>query len=326
MSMFRDTPKIRPTLDSVDDYERYGRLSARAWPTLDDMEVVFRSNRLHDMLDILRGTAKIAEPSEPYQQQAIRYWRRTQRQHHAKQKAYWIRKQTEARYRQQLCNYMDEGVKAMAGKGLSDLGLKDEVLPAQSFDDLPEFGGFTPPPQPGPYRFQLPGNLSRVWEAYDYGDKGQRLRMLLDKDAPLLIVQSPGGKANGDTFQTRISNQERKRGKDGPEASDMDYLLKAFGEKQRPQTNKAYHAAVLKYQGKEFGADLTYSFVCSDSRDIRVYDASGKLQPVEGQKGCGKRYYQKDIQRQEDGSYPHEIQCSCGGILRVFAGLENFRA
>ena len=45
------------------------------------------------------------------------------------------------------------------GKSLQDLGLKDEVLPTagQALADLPEFGSFREPPQPGAYRFQLRG-------------------------------------------------------------------------------------------------------------------------------------------------------------------------
>lgn len=217
----------------------------------------------------------------------------------------------------------------MSGKGLQDLGLKDEAMPAQSFDDLPEFGGFTPPPQPGPYRFQLPGNLSKVWEVYDWADKGQRLRMLLDKDAPLLIVQSPGGRSNNDTFQTRISNQERKRGKDGPEASDMDYLLKALGEKARPKNNREYVAAITKNAGKEFGADIEYSYVCNDKKNIWVYESeaeNAKLIEVENKPGCGKKYYQKDVTKSEDGTFPHQIECTCGGMVRCFANVSNFRA
>lgn len=217
----------------------------------------------------------------------------------------------------------------MSGKALHDLGLKEEALPAQSFDDLPEFGGFTLPPQPGLYRFKLPGDLSRSWEAYDAPNKGQRVRLLLDKDAPLYIVQSPGNKANGDTFQTRISNQERKRGKEGTvEASDMDYLVKALGETSRPKNNKEYVQVVNKHAGKEFGAEVSYSFVCRDDKPIRAYDAQQKLQEVAGQNGCGSKYYQKDItgMRNEAGEYPTEIACKCGGILRAFANLDSFRS
>ena len=43
------------------------------------------------------------------------------------------------------------------GKGLNDLGLNDEQMPEQTYDDLPEFGGFAPPPQPGQYRFGSSG-------------------------------------------------------------------------------------------------------------------------------------------------------------------------
>lgn len=222
------------------------------------------------------------------------------------------------------------------GKSLQDLGLTEEALPAQSFDDLPDFGGFAPPPQPGPYRFTLPGDLSAVWDLIDTV-KGQRIRMVLDRDAPLLIAQSPGGKVNNETFQTRLSNVERKRGKDGPEASDLDYLLRALGVKTRPTTNKAYILAVSALAGKTFGADITYSFQCREDKPIYVYDTDGTLKPVEGSEGCGKRYYQKDLTRDEKGEFPIQLQCTgrvirdgveteCGAILRGFANLENLRS
>lgn len=217
----------------------------------------------------------------------------------------------------------------MAGKGLQDLGLKDEKLPEQTFDDLPEFGGFAPPPQPGAYRWRLPssGVLARAWETVDT-DKGQRLKLLLDKDAPLTIVQSPGGKINGDTFQTRLTTQERKRGKDGPEASDIDYLLKAFGEKSRPPSQKAIADKVISFGDKEFGSDLEYSYRCDPNRDIYAKGEDGKAVKVDGTKGCGAKYYQKDVadMRGENGEYPHEILCTCGALVRAFANLTNFRA
>lgn len=208
-------------------------------------------------------------------------------------------------------------------KSLSELDLKEEALPAQSFDDLPEFGGFTPPPQPGPYRFRLPADLSKVWDVYD-SKKGQRIRAIFDRDHPLTIIASPGNAANGDVFQTRLSNQERKRG--DVEASDLDYLLRAKGEKTRPMTNKAYAQAVLKYAGQEFGADITYSFRCSTERNIRVFNPTTQALEEIDKKGCGKGYYQKDLQRGPDGNFPHEITCECGAVLRVFANIENIRA
>ena len=46
----------------------------------------------------------------------------------------------------------------MSPKSLQDLGLKDEgtVVTGDTLADLPVFGTFTPPPQPGPFRFKLP--------------------------------------------------------------------------------------------------------------------------------------------------------------------------
>lgn len=215
-------------------------------------------------------------------------------------------------------------------KSLSELDLKDEKLPEQSFDDLPEFTGFQDPPQPGPYRFKLPGDLSHAWDKVE-SSRGERIALILDRDAPLLITQSAGGRYNGETFTTRLSNVERKRGKDGPEVSDLDYLLKAtLGPEgkttKRPTSNKAYLEMVKQQAGKEFGADITYSFSCNVNRNIRVSDEAGKLVEVEGQKGCGKKIYQRDVQK-EEGEYPTLIQCpQCGAVLRAFANLENFRS
>jgi hypothetical protein len=211
----------------------------------------------------------------------------------------------------------------MSGKSLSELELKEETLPAQAFDDLPDFGAFTPPPQPGPYRFTLPADLSKTWDVYETA-KGQRVRLVLDRDAPLTIVASPGNKANGDSFQTRLSNQERKRG--NVEASDLDYLLRAFGVKTRPAGNKATVEVVSGFAGKTFGADITYSFGCNDTKNIRVVGADGKLEEVQGRLGCGKKYYQKDLSKDAQGNYPDQVQCACGAVLRVFANLDNIRA
>jgi len=222
----------------------------------------------------------------------------------------------------------------MSGKSLQDLDLKEEVLPAQSLDDLPEVGGFTPLPQPGAYKFALPADLSGVWDVFDT-QKGQRVRMILDRDHPLTIVASPGNKSNGDSFQTRLANAERPRGKERIEVSDLDYLLKALGEKVRPTSNRGYIEALGKHGGGQFAADLNYNWTCSDSRNIWVLEGEERKE-VEGQKGCGWRYYigtkspdtTKQIgyvQKGADGLFPSEIQCQCGAILRAFGNLDNIR-
>lgn len=218
----------------------------------------------------------------------------------------------------------------MSGKSLQELGLKAENLPTagQSLADLPEFGSYDPPPQPGDYRFRLPANLASVWEVFDLEGKGQRVRAIFDKDAPLLIVQSPGNQSNNETFKTRIANNERERGKKGSGviASDMDYLLRAFKITQKPANNQAYISAVVALAGKEFNAKITYSFKCDENRDIYVVTPDGTRQKVEGTKGCGAKYYQKDLEKGADGKFPDKITCTCGAEINAFANLDNFSA
>jgi len=222
------------------------------------------------------------------------------------------------------------------GKSLAELAgqLKDEVLPTagQDLDDLPIFGSFAPPPPPGAYRFKLPAGLQTapIWDLFDAADKNpsQRVRLAFDRDHPLLIVQSPQGKSNGEPFETRLTNNERARGKDkSVVASDLDYLLRATGEKAKPKSNREYMAAVQKQAGKEFSADLRYSWRCSKDRDIRARDNAGQVQVVEGKKGCGESYYQEDVPKGANGEVPYEITCgNCGALLRAFANVDNIRS
>jgi hypothetical protein len=217
------------------------------------------------------------------------------------------------------------------GKSLNDLGLQTEQLPTagQELADLPEFGSFRLPPQPGAFRFKLPADLSSVWEVFDTPalKPPQRIRAVFDRDHPLVIVQSPQNKYQGDPFETRVSNAERPRGKDKSViASDMDYLLRALGVKAKPQTNAAYVQVMQAQKTKEFSADLRYSWKCSQDRNIRVRDNQGAVQEVEGTKGCNTAYYQEDVPHNADGTMPYEITCSCGALLRAFANLDNIRA
>jgi hypothetical protein len=223
-------------------------------------------------------------------------------------------------------------------KSLEDLGLKEEKLPTagQELADLPEFGGFEPPPQPGPFRFELPKDLATaaIWDVYAVptlpknadGSDAQRVRVTFDREHPLLIVQSLGGKYNQQPFHTRMSNQERARGRDkSVVASDWDYLLRALEVKQKPASNREYITALKPHGGKQFGADLRYSWRCSQERDIRVRDNAGNVTTVEGTKGCGESFYQEDVPKQADGQVPNEITCTCGALLRAFANLDNIR-
>jgi hypothetical protein len=85
--------------------------------------------------------------------------------------------------------------------------------------------------------------------------------------------------------------------------------------------------AVQRQAGKEFGADIRYSWKCSPDRDIRVRDNAGQIQPIEGKKGCGEAYYQEDVPKGPNGEIPYEITCgNCGALLRAFANLDNLRS
>jgi hypothetical protein len=220
----------------------------------------------------------------------------------------------------------------MAGKSLSELTelLKDEPIPVINVEDMPDFGSWAQPPQPGPYRFKLPASLTNIFEIYE--DKGkQYIRAIFDKDNPLLIVQDVRQKHTGEAFQTRLANQRRKRGE--IEVSDLDYLLKALGETASPASNRAFMETLQKYAAKEFTGDVSYSWNCQDTRDRYIDDGQGGTKKDEsGAKGCGKRYYQAEKTKKPEqqiqkvnGEYPYEITCTCGAIVRAFANLDNIR-
>src|SRR5262245_16468328 len=218
------------------------------------------------------------------------------------------------------------------GKSLAELAgeLKEEALPTsgQDLDDLPTFVTFTPPPPPGAYRFQTPTDLGGpMSECFDVPAKSQCVRLTFDPDHPFGIVQPPQGKSNNEPFETRLTNNERQRGKDkSVTASDLDYPLRAFGEKQKPRTNREYIQVTGRHGGKQFGADLRYSWKCSKDRDIRARDNQGQVQVIEGKKGCGASFYQEDVPRNAAGEIPYEITCGdCGALLRAFANLDNLR-
>lgn len=198
------------------------------------------------------------------------------------------------------------------------------------YEDVPEqFGGFTPIPPPGTYRFRLPGDLSNVWEQFDATineKKVKRLRANFEGTVALEITQSKSGEQTGDSFRCRISNAERKRDKEGRMASDMLYLLRALGDTAVYKSNLEYANALMKYAGREFIATVEWSAWCSDQRAIRVYNEAGEIITNEQQMGCGHRVYQRDIPKLEAGGYADEFACpECGAILRPFANLVQFQ-
>lgn len=217
-------------------------------------------------------------------------------------------------------------------KSLSELDLHDEAMPELLYETLPDFGAFAPPPSPGPYRFQLPDLTASIYEEFETRQGKHRLRLIFDRNHPLTLVRVPQGSSVivGDTFQTRLSTEERLRG--SVEASDVDFLLKALGQAKRVPATQL-KALLPQYSGKEFGADIVYTWNCNSQRPIYKLDENGTSTKHEDQMGCGRKYYQatrtkkKDqaVPAQANGQFPYEIICGCGAVLRAFANLDNIR-
>jgi hypothetical protein len=221
----------------------------------------------------------------------------------------------------------DENHKVKKGS-INDLGLGNDALEGAEFDQIPENLGqsFPDPPQPGKYRFKIPGNIAAQFAVVETTKHGTRINLLFDQDAPLVIVQSPGKVADGEEFQYRLSNVPRERTKEHILVDDMGMLLRAMGVTKRPPNNTAYAKAMIGMAGKEFGATLEYSYWCSDQREAYFDDGQGGQQRVEGRMGCGSRWYQRDVPK-VDGVQPVRITCSnpeCGASVRAFPNLTGF--
>ena len=228
---------------------------------------------------------------------------------------------------------------------LQELGLTTEqVGEAIDYGTMPDqMGGFSEPPQPGVYRFRFPTRMDDLWETFDHVNgkpPGKRLRARFDDSHPLTIVQSPLGALDGEPFQTSITNAERRRGKkDDPTApfiSDMDYINRdVWGLQTKPTGgNVGYAQEFQKHGGTELTATVTWNWFCNPKKNIYVQNEQGASVEVPNQAGCGRSYYQKDVEKvlsnpQDPGSakvYPYRIACECGASIRAFANLEQFKA
>ncbi len=213
------------------------------------------------------------------------------------------------------------------GADFQDLDLgNDQIEVPEQLPDQP--GRYVPPPQPGSYVFRLPEDMRAIWEPFDAASLGgaRRVWAVFDDEHPLTIVQSPDGTRDGETFRQRISNAERARGRDGVKVSDMTYLLRALGEDTSTlRTNQDFVRALLKHAGETFKADIEYSANCNENRNIYVQTEEGGFEELD-QKGCGKRYYQRDFDKlKQGGVYPDRITCEgCGASLRAFPNLTRF--
>jgi hypothetical protein len=221
---------------------------------------------------------------------------------------------------------------------INELDLKaDEV--EVDFDSMPEPGGqFTPPPKPGSYKFTLPGDLSGIWEKVETKDGKDRIKALFDIDNPLVYSSIRNNKIEDEPWTTQLSNVEYSF-RDGVKTSGMAQLLKhGLGEETTPRTNMEYAQALIRHAGESFIADVEWSTSCNASRDIRAYeeDEDGNrlttTEVREGTPGCGKKFYQQHIPKNDDGTYMETFSCDMTGcdspvpaVLRCFGNLRNFR-
>lgn len=222
---------------------------------------------------------------------------------------------------------------------INELDLKaDEV--EVDFSEMPEPGGqFTPPPKPGSYKFTLPTDLSSIWDKVETREGKERIKAVFDFDNALMYSSIRNSKIEEQPWTTNISNVEYSF-RDGGKTSGMAQLLKhALGEETTPKTNIEYAQALMRHAGESFIADVEWSTACSERRDIRTYEEDedgnrlNSTSVKEGTPGCGRRFYQRDIPKTDDGVYMEMFTCDLVGcdspesaVLRCFGNLRNFRA
>jgi hypothetical protein len=223
--------------------------------------------------------------------------------------------------------------------------LEAQIQPGEKIDipdEVPEErGSFQRRPTPGePYVFQLPQEFD--WNQFKVkGNRAkevQRISASFFKDSQLTIVSAPDPAFVGAIVKTSISTLERKRGKDGPEVSDMYYLLTALGEKPSVKwTLLDWAKALERHAGGQFQSAIEWQCRCRSDVARFVQNEEGRaVEDPEKTLGCGRRLYQRDIQQEqvidpESGEayfrWPYTITCpDCGASLRPDIQLVRFRA
>ncbi len=246
---------------------------------------------------------------------------------------------------------------------LNDLDLKDDAGAAELPDEVPEQRGeFRPNPLPGFVVVQLPQDLSTLWDVMEANDpraakgsgkKVQRLRITFDEnDSPLEIVTPVRGDENypaGAGLGGKINNLERKRGKaddpDAPLVPDMYYVLEALGhdmeafraelKKNPKKANQVWGKALNQHAGELLKIKIAWTAQCRDDKTRYVPELNDDgsaytgnfIEDPEGNQGCGKRVYMKDIPKDENGKYLERFTCpGCQeATLRAFAQFDQFR-
>jgi len=216
---------------------------------------------------------------------------------------------------------------------LNELNLSDEAVDVD-VDNMPEQfggGGFIDP-QPGDYVFSMPKDVT--------------FKPMLIGNAERINAEFIGGNGfkmeSGERFTTRLSNMSRGR-KDGPKGAALAYLLQAVGFSGRLVTNLDYGHGVewaIEKQ-KSFKAYVEWRFYCNPNKPRRIAaEVDGRTKLIEdpaGTKGCGRSFgetaYVKGngdkvnaIPTNGSGELTQSFKCVCGGAIRIFPELINFRS
>lgn len=242
------------------------------------------------------------------------------------------------------------------------------------WDDVPEeFGTRTTHP-PGDYIFRLSASLKTCWDTFEAkdadgqplnqfeGDKGIRVRMVLNDLDALTIVRGPTPDLEGMPFETRFDNRARIRnyqdvakGQAPILVSDLEYLLRALGATQRPAIGQNRHFMALLagsaqhnlpgYAGALFQATCEWSGSCNPEKQAKVWYPADATHPEpridvwfdqqtqQPRMGCGARTYQPDWPKVAGGKFAPTGMCKGSkkkvgcqyAVLYPFASLRNFK-
>lgn len=252
-----------------------------------------------------------------------------------------------------------------------DIGGGDWPMAGQP---LPDQGGGSAREilQPSITTFRLPNNLAQCWqdlEATDMrkvlmngqanpttGQKRKFRKLVFDRNNPLVVV---GGPLDGAPLTMVWNTVPRPRGRwdqrdepSTPWVHDLAYFLEiGLRDASRPTTQAALEATINKYAGKTIRFEHGLKAECRADK-VRYIDvvtrtphpenpqvlveSSNVQQDPAGVKGCGKKYYTKDLRDKEAKSgepqYLTELNCEgklpdgtgCRAVIRAFESFERF--
>lgn len=229
-----------------------------------------------------------------------------------------------------------------------ELQIKEAAFEAAAADvgAMPEERGASKPNLPQRrYTFQLPVDLGNRFDIVSTDKLGDRIKLDFGSDGLAAFLPGSNGSFEyaGQWFG-RISAVPRNKAKTGEAkrlVSDLTYLAVALGHPSKAVTIKstgetefvsadtqgALAALLAKHAGEYFQADNEWSAFCNVDKVRYISDGTGgNVEDPTGTKGCGKRYYSRDIPKDAAGQAQDRFPCTCGAALLAFQNLGRFGA